>query len=87
MAKKSPNKFNYTFNGETIELPRFDKLPFGVMRKMRKADEDEQAFILFESAASYEDLGVIDTMDVDEIGDLLEAWQKDAGVTTGESED
>lgn len=85
-TKKNPNKFNYTFNGENIELPRFDKLPFGVMRKMRKADETEQAFLLFESAASEESLEVIDTMGVDEIGELLEAWQKDAGVTTGESE-
>ena len=25
-TKKNPNKFNYTFNGKNIELPRFDKL-------------------------------------------------------------
>lgn len=83
----NPNKFNYEYNGKNIELPRFDKLPFGVMRKMRKADEDEQAFLLFETAASEEALEVIDTMDIDDIDGLLEAWQKAAGVTTGESED
>ena len=85
-VKKNPNKFNYTFDGKNIELPRFDKLPFGTMRKMRKADEAEQAFILFESTADEKTLEIIDTMGIDEIGELLEAWQKAAEVTTGESE-
>lgn len=87
MAKKNPNKFNYEHNGQDIELPRFDKLPFGTLRRMRKVDEDDQPFVLFEHTASDEALEVIDTMDIDEIGDLLEAWQKAAGVTVGESED
>lgn len=86
-VKKNPNKFNYTFDGKNIELPRFDKLPFGTMRKMRKADEAEQAFLLFESTADEKTLAIIDTMGIDEIGALLEAWQKAAEVTTGESED
>ena len=86
-TKKNPNKFNYTFNGKNIELPRFDKLPFGTMRKMRKASEEEQGFLIFESTADEKTLDIIDTMTIDEIGELLEAWQKDSGVTTGESED
>lgn len=85
-TKKNPTKFNYEYDGKNIELPHFDKLPFGVMRRMRKASETEQAFLLFESAASEKSLAIIDTMGIDEIGELLEAWQKAAGVNTGESE-
>lgn len=86
-GKNNPNKFHYTFDGKDIELPRFDKLPFGTMRKMRKASESDQAFILFESTADEKTLDIIDTMGVDDIGELLEAWQKQSGVETGESED
>lgn len=86
-TKKNPNKFNYDFNGKNIELPRFDKLPFGTMRRMHKADESELAFLLFESTADEKTLEIIDTMGIDEIGELLEAWQKASEVTTGESED
>ena len=42
--------------------------------------------MLFRSADE-KTLEIIDTMGIDEIGELLEAWQKAAEVTTGESED
>lgn len=78
------NTFNYKHGKKTIALPKFNKLPFGAIRKMRKADSDDQAFILFEEAASDAALEIIDTMGVEDVGKLIEAWQKDSDVSVGE---
>lgn len=78
-------KFHYEFGGKKFTLPKFDQLPFGVIRKLRKLPEEEQFFQMFELSADDKALTVIDTMSMKEIEKLVEAWQKDAGVTQGES--
>ena len=81
-------KFHYTTAGKKkITLPRFDALPFGVIRRIRKADDTEQFFLLLEESADERSLKVIDDLSMPEISDLVEAWQKDAGVDLGESSD
>lgn len=78
-------KFHYEYDGKKINLPKFSNLPFGVIRKLRKQDETDQMFLLFEETADDRSLKVIDSMTVDEVAKLMEAWQKDGGVTVGES--
>lgn len=78
-------KFHYTFNGKKFTLPKFDQLPFGVIRKLRKQDEEDQFFQLFELAADDKALAIIDQMGMTDINDLVTAWQKDANITVGES--
>ena len=81
-------KFHYTTeSNKKITLPKFDALPFGVVRRIRNADDTEQFFLLLEEAADERSLKVIDDMPMPEIADLVEAWQKDAGVSVGESSD
>ena len=81
-------KFHYTTEpNKKITLPKFDALPFGVVRRIRNADDTEQFFLLLEEAADERSLKVIDDMPMPEIADLVEAWQKDAGVSVGESSD
>lgn len=82
-------KFNYTVpdTKKKITLHRFDSLPFGVVRKIRKLSDEEQFFALFEETADEKNLAVIDTLSMPEISDLVTAWQKDAGVELGESSD
>lgn len=77
-------KFTYTFDKKKITLPKFDQLPFGIARKLRKADENEAMFLLIESVADDKDLEVIDTMPMSEIEKFIQAWMKDAGVSAGE---
>lgn len=77
-------KFHYTVGKKKITLPKFGELPFGVVRRMRKADEEEQLFILLEEAADEADMAVIDTIPMNEIEKLMQAWMKDSGVTAGE---
>lgn len=78
-------KFHYEYGGKKITLPKFSNLPFGVIRKMRKVDEADQMFMLFEETADDKSLEIIDGMTVDDVSKLMEAWQEDGGVTVGES--
>ena len=77
----------FVFDGSTgsVTLPRFSEIPFGVMRKMRNEDETEIAFYLFESLLSEDDLAVLDTYTQAEVGELMEAWQADSGISAPES--
>lgn len=78
-------KFHYEHDGKKFTLPKFDQLPFGVIRKLRKESDEEQFFQMFELAADAKALDVIDTMGMKDIEELVTAWQKDAGVSQGES--
>lgn len=82
-------KFHYTVGKKKITLPRFGNLPFGVIRKIRKLDEVEQLFTLFELVLDKDPdtLAIIDTMEQEAVQELIVAWQKDSGVTVGESEE
>jgi hypothetical protein len=73
-------------DGRTVKLPSFDQIPFGVVRKLRKADNDGEAFFgLIEAVADEEALAVLDTLPLAATGDVFTAWQNAAGVTAGES--
>lgn len=80
-------KFTYKHDNKKIELPKFDQLPFGAIRKIRKEGEEEQFFLLIETVADEKSLGIIDTMSMEQISKLVTAWQKDGGVGLGESSD
>ena len=83
--------FHYTHAGKKFTLPKMKNLKFGVTRKMRKADDDEKVFMLIESVADDKALEIIDDMTVEELGELMEAWQADSNdgndgdVSLGES--
>lgn len=80
-------KFTYQHGSKKITLPKFSHLPFGVVRKMRKEKTDEQFFLLLEETLKNDPktLDVIDSMTAEEVIALITAWQKDAGVSVGES--
>lgn len=78
-------KFHYKHDGKDIVLPKADAIPFGVLRKMRKASDDEQFYVLVENMADAETLEIIDAMPVDEVVKLIEAWGKANDSDMGES--
>ena len=87
--KSKANTFTYNYNGQTISLPKFGNFPFGVIRKIRKLEDEEQFYSLLELVTKdYPDpLDVIDSMYADDVAELVTAWQEDAGVSLGESEE
>lgn len=81
-------KFHYEVGGKKVVLPKFaDVMTFGFARKTRKKSQAEQMFELVESAADEKTLKVLDTMKASDMEKFFTAWQKDSGVTVGESGD
>ena len=81
----STEKFHHKVGTKEIVLPRFDNIPFGVIRKSRKLPQEDQFFFMIEELASEKDLAIIDTIGTKDIEKLIQAWQKHSGVTLGES--
>lgn len=80
-------KFHHTVGKAKITLPKFDQVftTFGDVRAFRKLDTAEQMFALIEKAADDANLKKIDALSIPQVKELLVAWQRDAGVTVGES--
>ena len=80
-------KFHYTFeDGKKVTLPKFEAvMTVGFARKNRHEDQEELGWMVLEKAADEKALEVIDEKPLSEFQDLMQAWQKDASVTVGES--
>ncbi|MFZ1361461.1 MAG: hypothetical protein WAS05_00805 [Candidatus Nanopelagicales bacterium] len=74
------DKFEYEIDGATVSLPKMDKLPVGVLRKVRKLDQADQMFTLLEELLTDEELSLVDKLDSTGLEDLMRAWNSDAGI-------
>lgn len=81
-------KFTYTYGKQKVVLPKFGQLPFGIIRKIRKEDVAEQFFLMFELLLKDDPatLEIIDSMPNEDVNDLVTKWQKDSGISVGESD-
>lgn len=71
---------------EKVTLPKFENIPFGLIRKNRKLPQEEQFFAILEEVADEATLKTLDKVGQGEVQKLLTEWQKDSGVEMGESE-
>ncbi|MEW2011407.1 hypothetical protein AB0300_18250 [Microbacterium sp. NPDC078814] len=80
-------KFHHSVGKVKITLPKFDQVftTFGQVREFRRLPAEEQMFALIERAADEPNLKRIDSLSMPQVKDLLVAWQRDAGVSLGES--
>lgn len=80
-------KFQYTAaeSGVKIALPKFKHLPVGLVRKARGLSQVEQIFTVVEAVADEKTLAEIDKLTTEEFNAFVAEWQKDSGVTQGES--
>lgn len=80
-------KFYYTHGKGKITLPKFDQLPFGLIRKLRKEEDGEVLFALFERVLENDEksLEILDTLPMGEVQKLFSEWQKDSEANAGES--
>lgn len=67
----------------TITLPDASAVPAGVWRRIRRMDELDAMFSLLEAVAEPAALEAIDTLTIDQVGSLFQAWHD--GVRLGES--
>lgn len=81
----SMEKFHWTSpSGVEIVLPHMDKIKASVIRRHRKSDPVDFVFSVLEEVSDQENLARADELDMSEINELFEAWQK-AGASVGES--
>lgn len=79
-------KFHYTTEGGAeVVLPKYKNLKAGLIRSIRKLSPVDQIFTAVEAVADEATLAIIDDLGQEECNALIEAWQKDSGVTAGES--
>ena len=50
-------------------------------------DPEEQFYFMFEELLDEQGLAVLDSLTADQVADLMDSWQNEAGVGLGESED
>lgn len=81
-------KFHFkTSTGKTITLPRYKNVPIGVIRKIRKVDDNfEAAFVLIELISDAKTLEMVESLGAEEFEQFSTAWQEDSQVSMGESE-
>ncbi|WP_312981085.1 hypothetical protein [Corynebacterium sp.] len=81
-------KFHYeTADKKKIVLPKFNKLPFRVLKGFRNVSEEDQIFYLFDEVPDEKTKKIIDELTMDEVIELVDAWNKDSEATSGESSD
>ncbi|MEX1078880.1 MAG: hypothetical protein WED09_07215 [Homoserinimonas sp.] len=79
-------KFHHTLpDGHPIELPKFENMPLGLVRKTRRMQPADQVFTMLEELLSETDLEHLDKLDKSQFNELTEAWQAGSAVTLGES--
>lgn len=80
-------KFHYTLpDGYNLELPRFENIPAGIIRKTRRMNPADQAFTLLEEFLPENILAEhVDPMPRGDFEAMLSAWQSGSGITPGES--
>jgi hypothetical protein len=78
--------YKFELDGKAFELPDFNDLPLGVIRKSRKFGNDlDAAFSIIENCAgeNMELMDALDALPMSEFNKILESWTK--GVPLGES--
>ena len=78
-------KFHFDSSAGAIAVPKFDQIPVGVIRSVRKKSQAEQIFSTLEAVADEKTLAVLDKLSTREFNEFVGAWQKDAGISVGES--
>jgi hypothetical protein len=78
-------QFHYTHNGRSFTMPHAKNIKVGVIRKAAKLPSGTQEFAVLEAILSDDALEVVDDMDAQEFEAFMKAWQKESGVTLGES--
>lgn len=79
--------YNDDGDPETFEmvLPKFENLPFGLIRKHRSLPAAEQFFAILEDMLSDKQLEKLDKATQKEVSVMFEKWQKDSNINVGES--
>lgn len=83
-ASLNQEPYIFEHNGIEYSLSSFASLKSGLIRRIRNLDEADAFYTVLEEVADEPTLAAIDDMDMLELGEIMRAWQKHAGVSLGE---
>lgn len=75
--------YTYKHNNKTITLPTFRDIPVGLVRKIRKESETDQAWLILEELLDEKQLAIVDSMTIPEFTEFMNGWTQ--GANLGES--
>lgn len=75
----------YKIGDKEIVLPSLSYLKPGLVRKIRRLNDVDRMYTLFEEVLSPEELEILDDLDPEEFRKLQEGWNEHSQVTLGES--
>lgn len=80
-------QFEFEFSNKLkVEVQKFsDVLTIGFVERIRKLSEQDQLFALYEEIFDTETREKLAELPFAELGVFVQAWQKDSGVSLGES--
>lgn len=77
----TPSTYKFTHKGKSYEIPAFNSLPMGALRKARNAKDDtDSAFIIIETVMGIDsaELAAVDSMTAAEFQVWLDGWTQAA---------
>lgn len=74
--------YQFKHKTKTIELPDFNDIPVGVLRKARGLDDQEQTWFILESVLDEKALAILDEVPLSEFAKHMKSWT--GGVALGE---
>jgi len=74
--------YKIEYKNKTIQLPGFNEMPVGVLRKARHEDEANQSWFILEQVLEPKDLEVLDSLPLGEFTKHMQAWT--GGMALGE---
>jgi hypothetical protein len=73
-AEKASDPPTFTVDGETYSLPPRKAINAGMLRRHRGKSGDDYVFSILEDASDPETIAAMDTLSLDEMNDVIEAW-------------
>ena len=79
-------KFHFDSPKGKITVPKFKHMPFGIVRKSRHIESDQdKVFYMLEQMLDEKNLSILDELTGPEVNDFMTAWQADSDISVGES--
>lgn len=85
-TEDTPDEFRYMINGQELVIPALGKAAgAGFLRKNRNRSMQDFMMLLIESLLDKDELELFDSMDLLQMNDFFEQWQKESGIELPES--
>lgn len=85
-TEDAPEEYRFTIDGRDLVVPSLGKAAgAGFLRKNRNRSMQDFMMLLIETLLDKDELELFDSMDLLQMNDFFEGWQKESGIQLPES--